>query len=163
MTVAGIPDPRLPSCRTQFETYGRHEQRLTRAQISENVSLYCSLSLHQPHVQFRSVLYQLLMQGTLPLCAMLPSEASPTPPDGTTTLVDLEGVSFSLIWSLRSHLQQASVLANANFPETMGITFVVNAPSFFSTIWGWLKVRYCVHFFDLIFSPRLDGFIIGLV
>ncbi|KAG8914734.1 hypothetical protein FRC01_003938, partial [Tulasnella sp. 417] len=66
-----------------------------------------------------TVLHELLIRGTAPLCSMLPSLSYPTPVDGTTTIVDLEGVSFSLMWSLRTHLQQASVLANANFPETM--------------------------------------------
>ncbi|KAG8899144.1 hypothetical protein FRB99_006895 [Tulasnella sp. 403] len=89
-----------------------------------------------------TVLHELLMEAVVPLCSMLPSESYPTPVDGTTTLVDLEGVSFGTMWSLRGHLQQASVLANANFPETMGMTYIVNAPSFFPTIWGWLKVWF---------------------
>ncbi|KAG9019739.1 hypothetical protein FRB90_009609 [Tulasnella sp. 427] len=89
-----------------------------------------------------TVLHELLIRGTAPLCSTLPSLSYPTPVDGTTTIVDLEGVSFSLMWNLRTHLQQASVLANANFPETMGMTWIVNAPSFFSTVWGWLKVWF---------------------
>ncbi|KAG8951702.1 hypothetical protein FRC04_005723 [Tulasnella sp. 424] len=89
-----------------------------------------------------TALHELLIRGTAPLCSMLPSMSYPTPVDGTTTIVDLEGVSFSLMWSLRTHLQQASVLANANYPETMGMTWIVNAPAFFSTVWGWLKVWF---------------------
>ncbi len=36
-------------------------------------------------------------------------------------------------------MQQASTLANANYPETMSTTWVINAPPFFSTVWGWIK------------------------
>jgi hypothetical protein len=45
------------------------------------------------------------------------------------------------MWRFRNHLQEASRLATANYPETLGTIAVVNAPSFFPTIWGWIKVR----------------------
>ena len=45
------------------------------------------------------------------------------------------------VWAMRSHLQQASVLATANYPETIDSIFVVNSPSFFPTVWGWVQVR----------------------
>lgn len=76
----------------------------------------------------------------LPVCTHLPHATAPTPISSVTTIIDLEGVSFGLMWSLRAHLQQASVLATANYPETLCATIVVGAPSFFSTIWGWVKV-----------------------
>lgn len=44
------------------------------------------------------------------------------------------------MWRLRNHLQEASRLATANYPETLGTIAVVNAPSFFPTVWGWIKV-----------------------
>lgn len=74
------------------------------------------------------------------LCTYLPHEIEPTPITQVTTIIDLSGVSMRQMWTLRSHLQEASELANANFPETLGTTIVVNAPSFFSTVWGWIKV-----------------------
>jgi len=43
------------------------------------------------------------------------------------------------MWSLRNHLQQASTLATANYPETLNTIAVVNSPSFFPTVWGWIK------------------------
>lgn len=75
-----------------------------------------------------------------PLCTYLPHEIEPTPISAVTTIVDLAGVSAKQMWSLRGHLQEASELANANYPETLGTVVVVNAPGFFSTVWGWVKV-----------------------
>ncbi|KAJ3011324.1 hypothetical protein NUW54_g2211 [Trametes sanguinea] len=42
---------------------------------------------------------------------------------------------------LRAHLQEASALATANYPETLSTIAVVNSPAFFPTVWGWIKVR----------------------
>jgi hypothetical protein len=52
-----------------------------------------------------------------------------------------DGVSLGMMWSLRRHLQQASELATAHYPETLHTIAVVNAPSFFPTVWSWIKVR----------------------
>ncbi|KAG6840824.1 hypothetical protein C0991_004115 [Blastosporella zonata] len=51
----------------------------------------------------------------------------------------LENVSISSMWHLRNHLAEASRLATANYPETLNTVAVVNSPSFFPTIWGWIK------------------------
>ncbi len=45
------------------------------------------------------------------------------------------------MWSLRRHLQQASELATAHYPETLHTIAIVNAPAFFPTVWSWIKVR----------------------
>jgi hypothetical protein len=50
------------------------------------------------------------------------------------------------MWSLRRHLQQASELATAHYPETIHQIAIVNAPAFFPTIWSWIKVRRPVFF-----------------
>lgn len=49
-------------------------------------------------------------------------------------------VSFSSMFRLRGHFQEASKLATPYYPETLGMIIVVNAPSFFPTIWSWIKV-----------------------
>jgi hypothetical protein len=46
-----------------------------------------------------------------------------------------------MLWNWRKHLQEASTLATANYPETLSTIAVVNSPSFFPTAWGWIKVR----------------------
>ena len=50
-------------------------------------------------------------------------------------------MSLGALWSFRSHLQDSSRLATANYPETLHAIAVVNSPSFFPTVWGWIKVR----------------------
>lgn len=80
---------------------------------------------------------------TFPLCSSLPHPSSPsftpTPISSTNSIIDLSAVSFSSLWKLRNHLQEASRLATANYPETLGMVVVVNSPSFFPTVWGWIK------------------------
>ena len=94
-----------------------------------------------------------MTHGILNLCSAL---AKDTPPEANNTagvtsplpspqvssvisLVDLSGVSLTQLWNVRSHLQQASTLATANYPETLNSIFVLNAPAFFPTVWNWFK------------------------
>jgi hypothetical protein len=90
---------------------------------------------------FRVALYEALVNIVLPLCTRLP-HSTETPVSQVTTIVDLDGVSIGTMWSLRKHLQVSSVLATANYPETLSATIAINAPPFFPTVWGWIKVRY---------------------
>ncbi|KAG2144171.1 CRAL/TRIO domain-containing protein [Suillus bovinus] len=85
------------------------------------------------------VLYEAMTRFVLPLCCHL---AAPTPVSSVTTIIDLEQVSLSAMWSLRSHLQVASTMATANYPETLGTIAIVNSPSFFPTIWNWIKTWF---------------------
>lgn len=36
-------------------------------------------------------------------------------------------------------MQDASLLATAHYPETLDRIFLIGAPSFFPTVWGWVK------------------------
>jgi len=96
---------------------------------------------------------------TFPLCSHLPHATSPTPISSTTTIIDLEHVSFSSMWRLRHHLQEASRLSTANYPETLHSIAIVNSPSFFPTIWNWIKVgrRWICVFLPLIFVHLRAG------
>ncbi|KAF8340268.1 CRAL-TRIO domain-containing protein [Cantharellus anzutake] len=98
-------------------------------------------------------LYEYMLQGVLNLCAALAKDTpsainsasgvtSSLPPSQVSsvrTMVDLAGVSLSQLWNIRSHLQQASNLATANYPETLNSIFVLNAPGFFPTAWNWFQ------------------------
>lgn len=86
-------------------------------------------------------LYETMTRFALRLCSHLPHRTEPTPITSVTTIIDLEQVSLPALWSLRSHLQEASALATANYPETLSTIAVVNSPSFFPTVWNWIKVR----------------------
>ena len=77
----------------------------------------------------------------LRLCTHLPHRTAPTPISSVTTIIDLDQCTLPTLWSLRGHLQEASALATANYPETLSTIAVVNSPSFFPTVWGWIKVR----------------------
>lgn len=81
-------------------------------------------------------LTELLCRFVLPLCSELRPEAGV---DCVTTIIDLEGVSLTSLWSLKSHLQQSISLTSNNYPETINTICVVNSPSFFPTIWSWVK------------------------
>lgn len=41
--------------------------------------------------------------------------------------------------NLKNHMQDASLLATAHYPETLDRIFLIGAPSFFPTVWGWIK------------------------
>ncbi|KAG6333729.1 hypothetical protein ID866_5357 [Astraeus odoratus] len=86
----------------------------------------------------RVVLCEVMTRFVLPLCNHLPHDP-PVPVSSVTTIIDLENVSLSNMWSLRTHLQQASTMATAHYPETLNTIAVVNCPSFFPTIWNWIK------------------------
>jgi len=96
-------------------------------------------------------LYEFMTRFTFPLCSYLPHPTSPTPISSTSTIIDLGDVSFTSLWQLRHHLQEASSLSTANYPETLHHVAVINSPSFFPTIWRWIKVwfdegtRYKIH------------------
>lgn len=94
-----------------------------------------------------------MTKGTLNLCSAVAKETPPAttnasgvtsslPPSQVTSVisvVDLSGISLTQLWNIRSHLQQASTLATANYPETLNSIFVLNAPAFFPTAWNWFK------------------------
>ncbi|KAI5896347.1 CRAL/TRIO domain-containing protein [Schizophyllum commune H4-8] len=86
-------------------------------------------------------LWEFMRQFALPLCNSLPRDNN-ADICAVTSIIDLADVSFSSMWSLRHHLQEASGLATAHYPECMHSTIVVNSPSFFPTIWGWIKAWF---------------------
>lgn len=85
-------------------------------------------------------LYENLRLFILRLVACLPSASHPTPICSTVNIIDLEGVSLSLIWSIRAHLQASTALASTCYPEFISRIFVVNAPFFFPRVWDLVKV-----------------------
>ncbi|KAJ7202841.1 CRAL/TRIO domain-containing protein [Mycena pura] len=93
-----------------------------------------------PERRFQRIvaLYEYMVRFAFPLCSFLPHPTQ-TPITCVTTIIDLQGVAISSMWALRSHLAESSKLATANYPETLSTIAIVNAPSFFPTIWGWIK------------------------
>ncbi|KAA8571284.1 hypothetical protein EYC84_000609 [Monilinia fructicola] len=85
-------------------------------------------------------LYENLTRFVMPLCTVLTDREHPrTPITQSNNIVDISGVGLKQFWNLRGHMQDASTLATAHYPETLDRIFIIGAPSFFPTVWGWIK------------------------
>lgn len=85
-------------------------------------------------------LYENLCNFALPLCTYIPERMYPeTPVSQSSNIVDISNVSLKQFWNLKTHMQDASTLATAHYPETLDRIFIIGAPSFFPTVWGWIK------------------------
>ncbi|ERF73106.1 hypothetical protein EPUS_06567 [Endocarpon pusillum Z07020] len=85
-------------------------------------------------------LYENLLRFTIPLCSSLEGRPNPEVPiTNSNNIVDISGVGLKQFWNLKSHMQESSVLATAHYPETLDRIFIIGAPSFFPTVWGWIK------------------------
>lgn len=69
-------------------------------------------------------LYENLLHFTMPLCTALSRPNPETPIVTSTNIVDVSGVGLKQFWNLKSHMQDASVLATAHYPETLDRIFV---------------------------------------
>ncbi|KAJ7127584.1 CRAL-TRIO domain-containing protein [Mycena crocata] len=85
-------------------------------------------------------LYEYMSELVLPLCNAVPTRPHPETPISTTThIVDISNVGLMQFWNLKGHMQAASTLATAHYPETLERLFILGAPSFFPTVWNWIK------------------------
>lgn len=70
-------------------------------------------------------LYENLTRFAQPLCSQLTDREFPeTPITLSTNIVDVSGVSLKMFWNLKGHMQVASQLATAHYPETLDRIFV---------------------------------------
>ncbi|OAA76514.1 Cellular retinaldehyde-binding/triple function [Akanthomyces lecanii RCEF 1005] len=85
-------------------------------------------------------LYENLTRFSQPFSTQLTDRESPDIPITlSTNIVDVSGVGLKQFWNLKAHMQAASTLATAHYPETLDRIFIIGAPFFFSTVWGWIK------------------------
>ncbi|KAI3320132.1 CRAL/TRIO domain-containing protein [Xylariaceae sp. AK1471] len=85
-------------------------------------------------------LYENLTRFVQPLSTECTDRETPkTPITLSTNIVDISHVSLRMFWNLKAHMQAASQLATAHYPETLDRIFIIGAPYFFSTVWGWIK------------------------
>ena len=70
-------------------------------------------------------LYEYLATFMVQLCTSLHDRPHPeTPITQSNNIVDISGVGLKQFWNLRGHMQDASVLATAHYPETLDRIFV---------------------------------------
>ena len=70
-------------------------------------------------------LYENLTCFIMPLCSALKERPNPESPiSQSNNIVDISGVGLKQFWNLRSHMQDASTLATAHYPETLDRIFV---------------------------------------
>ena len=69
-------------------------------------------------------LYENLLQFVMPLCSKLERPNPETPIVSSNNIVDVSGVGLMQFWNLKTHMQDASVLATAHYPETLDRIFV---------------------------------------
>ncbi|TQW12126.1 Cellular retinaldehyde-binding protein [Cordyceps javanica] len=87
-----------------------------------------------------AALYENLLRFTQPLSTQLPDRKHAAVPITLSTyIMDVSGISVLQFWSLKSHIHTLAYLASAYYPETLGTIFIVGAPPFFSTVFGWIK------------------------
>jgi hypothetical protein len=85
-------------------------------------------------------LYENLTRFVLPLCSAVTDRPHPeTPVSQSNNIVDISKVGLKQFWNLKAHMQDASTLATAHYPETLDRIFIIGAPSFFPTVWSWIK------------------------
>ena len=70
-------------------------------------------------------LYENLTRFVMPLCTAAPGRPhDETPVDQSNNIVDISRVGLKQFWNLKSHMQDASQLATAHYPETLDRIFV---------------------------------------
>ncbi|OCK80561.1 CRAL/TRIO domain-containing protein [Lepidopterella palustris CBS 459.81] len=85
-------------------------------------------------------LYENLTRFVMPLCSAITDRHHPeTPISQSNNIVDISKVGLKQFWNLKNHMQDASTLATAHYPETLDRIFIIGAPAFFPTVWGWVK------------------------
>ncbi|USP73612.1 CRAL TRIO domain [Curvularia clavata] len=77
-----------------------------------------------------------LTRFVLPLCSMA---GATTPISSCLYIVDISTFGLKQAWSLRKYTQDISKLLATSYPEVIDRVWVVGAPSYFPTIWGWIK------------------------
>ncbi|KAL2851918.1 CRAL/TRIO domain-containing protein [Aspergillus pseudoustus] len=118
-------------------------RQLTKKKLDRYLKMLERSSKHGSHagsdvpirVLHLHALYENLLQFVFPLVSELPRPDTRRSVSSSTHIVDISGVSVLQFWSIRKYLQEASEIATAHYPETLGRVFVVGAPAFFKSVW----------------------------
>ncbi|RAL16767.1 SEC14 family lipid-binding protein [Aspergillus homomorphus CBS 101889] len=83
-----------------------------------------------------------LTRFVLPLCTAAADRsggAIASPVTKSIYLVDIAKISLKQAWDLRDFAREISWILATCYPETIESIYVCNAPSYFATIWGFMK------------------------
>ncbi|KAL8827998.1 MAG: hypothetical protein Q9191_002848 [Dirinaria sp. TL-2023a] len=84
--------------------------------------------------------YEFLTRFIMPLCTSVPGRPNQERAvTKTLCIVDISGISLKQVWSLRGWIQDLAKMFATNYPEILSRVFIIGAPSYFPTIWGWIK------------------------
>jgi len=124
-----------------FEVAGLNSKSLAAYESAGTKAGNVSVNSKVPPKMLRLfALYENLTNFALPLCSAIPDRMFPeTPVSQSSNIVDISNVGLEQFWNLKAHMQDASTLATAHYPETLDRIFIIGAPSFFPTVWGWIK------------------------
>ncbi|KAL9057845.1 MAG: hypothetical protein Q9162_002075 [Coniocarpon cinnabarinum] len=123
--VAGLDSKRMSEYQNSLKS--KNDQNPAKGNIS-------------PNLRRLFALYENLIQCVMPLCSAIPSRPYPdTPVSQSGNIVDISRTGLKQFWNLKGHMQEASQLATAHYPETLDRIFIIGAPSFFPTVWSWIK------------------------
>ena len=84
-------------------------------------------------------LSEFLYAYLLPLCTILPRPTPHIPISSTTSIIDLSSTPLFGLMKVRHLLSGSSKVNSSHYPESLHKVFIVNCPSFFPVIWGWLS------------------------
>jgi len=108
-------------------------------------------------LQRLAMLYETVTQFVIPVANAVhvrarnqvapPTETTPTADSenklesvsSITIITDIGNVGLWTFWNLKGHMQESAKIASDRYPETLHRQYIVNAPSFFPTVWGWIK------------------------
>ena len=95
---------------------GDYEKSISKSKTTGTVS---------PKLIRLFALYENLLNFALPLASGIPGRQYPeTPVSQSNNIVDISGVGLKQFWNLKQHMQDASTLATAHYPETLDRIFV---------------------------------------
>lgn len=97
----------------------------SKAHVSASSSSSSKAATTPPKLVRLFALYENLTRFAQPLCTQLTDRPFETTPITlSTNIVDVSGVSLKGFWNLKGHMQAASQLATAHYPETLDRIFV---------------------------------------
>lgn len=138
-TISHVSGPNL----TDYTAAKNKMQRL--AMLYESLTQFVIPVANAVHVRARS---RIQAPAAQPTATDITDTTDPTAAPAAKTLesissitiiTDIGNVGLWTFWNLKGHMQESAKIASDRYPETLHRQFIVNAPAFFPTVWGWIK------------------------